>query len=84
MFHHYAKWRAQVEPTYGSTGAPGRTGRPAAGRHRAIEPANGNVDAGRTDSDIDVILPVVVEMVIVAGVSRSLITAREDAMTVIS
>lgn len=44
----------------------------------------GNSEAGRTDSEIDVILPVVVEIVIVAGVSLLLITAREDARTVIS
>ena len=45
---------------------------------------SGNSEAGRTDLVIAVILPVVVEIVIVAGVSLLLITAREEARMVIS
>lgn len=44
----------------------------------------GNDEAGKTDSQIDWILPVTVEMTIVAAVRRPLITAREDARTVMS
>lgn len=42
----------------------------------------GKDDAGKTDSQIERTLPVVVEMAIVAAVWRPLITAREDARTV--
>jgi len=42
----------------------------------------GNDEAGSTDSQIDRILPVAVDMAIVAAVSRPLITAREDTRTV--
>lgn len=44
----------------------------------------GKDEADRTDSQIDRILPVAVEMAIVAAVWRPLITAREDASTVMS
>lgn len=44
----------------------------------------GKDDAGNTDSQIDWILPVTVEMTIVAAVRRPLVTAREEARTVMS
>jgi hypothetical protein len=44
----------------------------------------GCTEAGNTDSQIDWILPVTVEMAIVAAVWRPLITAREEARTVMS
>jgi hypothetical protein len=44
----------------------------------------GNDEAGKTDSQIDWILPVTVEITIVAAVWRPLMTAREEVKTVMS
>ena len=44
----------------------------------------GNDEAGKTEWKIEVILPVVVDITMVAAVNLSSITAREEARTVIS
>jgi hypothetical protein len=44
----------------------------------------GKEDAGRTASEISTILPVTIEMTMVASLNLSPITARFDARTVIS
>lgn len=44
----------------------------------------GNDDRGRTDSNTDTILPVIVDMTIVAAVRLPSTTARDEARTVIS
>ena len=43
----------------------------------------GKSEAGRTEWNIDIILPLARDMTIVAAVRRSLMTARDEAKTVI-
>jgi len=44
----------------------------------------GNLDAGRTLSNVDIILPLTSDMTRVAAVRRPLRTARDEAKTVIA